>query len=68
MDKKRKKKIILVVSLIVGVLSDILLRLNSGEEGNLLVHSVFFLGSGLIAFGVIYGFLAIWSNFFKKEL
>lgn len=57
--KRKRKRVCLVIGLGLGALADIGLRLTTGEEGNLLVHSVVFLGGGLIAAGVIYGFLSI---------
>ncbi len=64
---KRKKKISLILGLILGALADIWLRLVSGDEGNLLVHSVVFLGSGLIAAGVVYGLISLWLHFSKTK-
>lgn len=64
---KREKKICLIPALILGALADIGLRLVSGDEGNLLVHSVVFLVSGLIAFSVIYGLLSLWDRIPKKK-
>ncbi len=53
-----KNKFFIVISLIVGLLADLCLRLTTGEEGNLLVHSVVF----FIGFVITYGILRIRSN------
>lgn len=53
-----KNKLFIVISLIVGLLADLCLRLTTGEEGNLLVHSVVF----FIGFVITYGILRIRSN------
>ncbi len=63
----KRKKICLLIGLILGALADIWLRLISGDEGNLLVHSVVFLGGGLIAAGVIYGLSSLWQHFPKSK-
>lgn len=49
MDKKRRRKICLYAGLAAGVLVDGLLRLTSGDEGNLLVHTAVFLVSAALA-------------------
>lgn len=47
-------KMNIILSIIIGALVDGLLRLSSGEEGNLLVHStVFLIGAGF-TLGVLY--------------
>lgn len=63
----RKKKISLILGLILGALADIWLRLVSGDEGNLLVHSVVFLGGSLIAAGAVYGLISLWQHFTKTK-
>lgn len=45
-DKARK--ISIIVGLIIGAAADGLLRFFSGDEGNLLVHSVVFLSAAFI--------------------
>lgn len=65
--KKKRMKICLVIGLILGALADIWLRLVSGDEGNLLVHSVVFLGGGLIAAGAAYGVSSLWLRFMKTK-
>ena len=57
MNTKRQKRISLLIGLAAGVLIDGYLRLNSGDEGNLLIHSLVFLGSFLIVAGAVYGLL-----------
>ena len=57
-----KNQLFIFISLIVGLLADLCLRLTTVEEGNLLVHSVvFFLG-----FVITYGILRIGSNRYKR--
>ena len=53
--KNNRKRIGIYAGLIGGTLADGLLRLLTGDEGNLLVHSAVFLVSFLIAAGVAYG-------------
>lgn len=48
----------------MGALLDAYLRLISGNDGNLLVHTVVFLGGVLIASGVVYGLFCLWDMFF----
>ncbi len=64
---KRRKKISLILGLILGALADIRLRMLSGDEGNLLVHTAVFLGGSLIAAGVIYGLFSLWDVISKKD-
>ena len=49
MSQKRQKKVCLCICLFTGVLVDGILRLVSGDEGNLLVHTAVFLGSAALA-------------------
>ena len=50
------RKVCLYLGLIIGVVVDGILRLTSGDEGNLLVHAAVFLGSAVIAMLVIGAF------------
>lgn len=65
--RNKRVKICLILGLILGALVDLWLRLTSGDEGNLLVHSVVFLGGGLIAAGVLYGLHSLWTFLRKKK-
>lgn len=56
MDKKRQRKIGIYAGLVGGVLIDGYLRLISGDEGNLLVHTVVFLGSAALVMLMVKGF------------
>jgi high-affinity Fe2+/Pb2+ permease len=46
----------ILLSIIIGALVDGLLRLSSGDEGNLLLHSTVFLISAGFTLGVLYLF------------
>ena len=46
-------KMNIILSIIIGALVDGLLRLSSGDEGNLLVHSTVFLSSAGFTLGVL---------------
>lgn len=61
MGRKRWRKASLGIGLVAGAFADGYLRLISGDEGNLLVHTVVFLGSALIVAGVVYGLFWLWS-------
>lgn len=52
--KNKTRKISLIVGLIIGALADGILRLSSGDEGNLLVHSVVFLAGAFAGALVAY--------------
>lgn len=52
--KNKTRKICLIVGLIIGALADGILRLLSGDKGNLLVHSVVFLAGAFVAYLVVY--------------
>lgn len=54
---KLKKKVILVVGVIAGILADGYLRLVSGDNGNLLVHGMMFLIVAVATIGAAYGIL-----------
>lgn len=54
MRKKWQRKSSLIIGLTAGAIADGYLRLVSGDEGNLLIHTVVFLGSALIAAGMAY--------------
>ena len=49
MDTKQHRKAVLYISLIIGVVVDVILRLFSGDEGNLLVHTAVFFASSTLA-------------------
>ena len=51
----------LYISLAVGACADGYLRIISGDEGNLLVHSMVF----LISAGVAYGIMMVFSRYFN---
>lgn len=57
----RKQRIRLYISLAVGICADGYLRISSGDEGNLLVHSVVF----LVSAGVAYAIMKVCSWFFN---
>lgn len=57
-----KNQLFIFISLIVGLLADLCLRLITVEEGNLLVHSVEF----FIGFVITYGILRIGSKRDKR--
>ena len=67
MSRKQRRKVSLIIGLVVGVLVDGFLRLISGDEGNLLVHTIVFLGGTLIAAGIVYGLFYLWDVIFLKE-
>ena len=52
-------KLCFYLGLIIGVVVDGILRLVSGDEGNLLIHAAVFLGSAVIAMLIISGFLQL---------
>lgn len=67
MIKKRQRKLTLFIGLVVGALVDGYLRLMSGDDGNLLVHTVVFLGSALLVMGVVYGISLLRNVLFLKR-
>lgn len=67
MSRKQRRKVSLIIGLVVGIFVDGYLRLISGDEGNLLVHTMVFLGGALIAAGVVYGLFYLWEVIFLKE-
>lgn len=67
MSRKQRRKVSLIIGLVVGIFVDGYLRLISGDEGNLLVHTMVFLGGTLIAAGVVYGLFYLWEVIFLKE-
>lgn len=60
------RRVCLYPGLIIGVVVDGILRLASGDEGNLLVHAAVFLGSAVIAMLIINGFLKLRKRVKKK--
>ena len=56
MSQKRQRMLYLCICLIIGACVDGMLRLVSGDEGNLLVHTAVFLGSAVLAILIIKGF------------
>ena len=56
---KQNRRVCFYLGLIIGVVVDGILRLVSGDEGNLLVHAAVFLGSAVIAMLIISGFLQL---------
>ena len=59
MDMKQQRRVCLYSGLIIGVVVDGILRLVSGDEGNLLIHVAVFLGSAVIAILITSGFLQL---------
>lgn len=59
MVMKQNRRVCFYLGLIIGVVVDAILRLVSGDEGNLLVHAAVFLGSAVIAMLIISGFLQL---------
>lgn len=59
MVMKQNRRVCFYLGLIIGVVVDGILRLVSGDEGNLLVHAAVFLGSAVIALLIISGFLQL---------
>lgn len=57
MDKQKRYSIL--VGLIAGAAADGYLRATSGNEGNLLVHSVVFLVTTVVVYGAAYAILVI---------
>ena len=49
MSRNHQRKVCFCICLVIGVLADGTLRLVSGDEGNLLVHTAVFLGSAVLA-------------------
>ena len=56
MVMKQNRRVCFYLGLIIGVVVDGILRLVSGDEGNLLVHAAVFLGSAVIAMLIIGAF------------
>ena len=54
MRRKKLRNISIGVGLLAGACADGYLRLISGDEGNLLVHSAVFLGVAVMAAGLVY--------------
>ena len=59
MVMKQNRRVCFYLGLIIGVVVDGILRLVSGDEGNLLIHAAVFLGSAVIAMLIISGFLQL---------
>lgn len=59
MVMKQNRRVCFYLGLIIGVVVDGILRLVSGDGGNLLVHAAVFLGSAVIAMLIISGFLQL---------
>lgn len=58
-----KKKVSFIIGFVVGVFADLFLRMFTGEEGNLLIHSVVFVIFFTLGFFISYVFL----NFTEKK-
>lgn len=58
MNKQTQKRYSLIAGLAAGVIVDGYLRATSGNEGNLLVHSVVFLVTTVV-YGIAYAILVI---------
>lgn len=61
-NKKKKKKLSLCIGIAAGAAVDAYLRLISGDEGNLLVHTAVFLVSAVAAAGIVYGGFSLWKR------
>lgn len=61
-NKKKKKKLSLCIGIAAGAAADAYLRLISGDEGNLLVHTAVFLVSAAAAAGIAYGGFSLWKR------
>lgn len=59
MNKQTQKRYSLIAGLAAGVIVDGYLRATSGNEGNLLVHSVVFLVTTVVVYGIAYAILVI---------
>lgn len=59
MNKRRHRKTYFWAGLIAGLLADGYLRLVSGDEGNLLVHTAVFMGSAMLAALMVKTFLCL---------
>ena len=68
MVMKQNRRVCFYLGLIIGVVVDGILRLVSGDEGNLLVHAAVFLGSAVIAMLIISGFLQLRKRVKNKWL
>lgn len=68
MSRKQRRKASLIIGLVMGALIDGYLRLISGNDGNLLVHTAVFLGGALIAGGVVYGLFNLWDMIFDGAI
>lgn len=68
MSRKQRRKVSLIIGLLMGALLDGYLRLISGNDGNLLVHTVVFLGGALIAGGVVYGLFCLWDMILGRAI
>ena len=53
----------LIGSLVIGLIADGLLRIQSGDEGNLLVHMVVF----LVSSGITYGSVSIYQKYMARR-
>lgn len=60
-NKKKNKKHSLCIGIAAGAAADAYLRLISGDEGNLLVHTAVFLVSAAAA-GLVYGGFSLWKR------
>lgn len=53
------KRVSVITAVMAGAMADGYLRLVSGDEGNLLVHSVLFLLVTVVVAGTIYGIVSL---------
>lgn len=65
--KDKRKTVCLVIGLILGALADICLRLTTGDEGNLLIHSVVFLDGAFLAAGAAYALSSLWLRLSNRK-
>lgn len=61
MTKTKRKRLCVGVGLAAGAAADVWLRLASGDEGNLLVHGVVFLGVAAVTAGIVWALTAVWK-------
>ncbi|MDD7200945.1 MAG: hypothetical protein SPF89_02930 [Sphaerochaetaceae bacterium] len=61
-NQQKQRKISLCTGLAAGTVADTYLRMTSGDEGNLLVHTAVFLVSAAIVTGIVYGGFWVWKR------
>lgn len=66
-NKKKNRKFSLCIGIAAGAAADAYLRLTSGDEGNLLVHTAVFLVSAAAAAGLVYGCISVWKRLCSED-